>query len=442
MWTNVAKIDLRAGPRHFREFNGRYSERFKTKTRDVGDKAKAYMFGECNLNEKVTMTNIPKVAPDTNNQKLQQFITDSPWEWEPVIKQLQGDANDHIGGKDSALIVDESGFPKQGKKSVGVKRQYCGRLGKVENCQVGVFLGLTNLEGDRTLIDERLYLPKEWVEDKGRREEAGVPEDVEFKTKPELALEMIFGARENGVSFGWVNADTLYGDSSSFRERLDGEDIIYMVDVSSDTNVWLAEEVDPSGGTSKPSRRVDKLAGELDPSWLEEVYVRDTERGELRSEAAALRVHPVENGRPSSDEEWLVIRKDKSENETKYLLSNAPPDTSLDRLVKMSAARYWIERMIEDGKGEVGMADYEVRKWRGWHHHMTMTMLSMLLLLELKLKMGEEAPDLTVGDVRDILQFTLPKRNVTEDDFRQLLREKIRRRKAARASRHRKNRGS
>ncbi len=438
----LSKINLREPPGYFREFHGRYLERFKTKTRDVGDKAMDYMLGGLHLDKKFTLTNIPEVVPDTNNQRLHHFITESPWEWEPVIRQLQKDVSDLIGGGDSALVVDGVSFPKQGEKSVGVARQWCGRLGKVENCQVGVFLGLATPEGDRTLIDERLYLPEKWVEDEERREEAGVPRDAEFKTKPELALDMILEAEENGVSFGWVNADSLYGRSSDFRERLDDESITYMVDIPSDTKVWLVEEVTSSKEGEEQPVRVDELSDELNPSQMEEVYVRDTERGELRSEAAALRIHTLDNGHPSDKEEWLVIRRDKNKDGTKYLLSNAPPETDLDKLVKMSATRYWIERAIEDGKGEVGMGDYEVRKWRGWHHHMTMTMLAMLLLLEMKIGLGDKCPDLTVQDVRDILQRTLPKRKVTEDDFRKLLEEKIKRRKSARNSRHRKNKNS
>ncbi|KXA91557.1 hypothetical protein AKJ63_01300 [candidate division MSBL1 archaeon SCGC-AAA259D18] len=432
---NLAKIDLREAPRFFEKFYRRYSRHFKTKTRSVGNKAKNYMLGGLHLDRKATLTNMPKVISGADSQNLQHFITDSPWKNEPVITQLQKDADDLIGGEDSALIVDGSAFSKQGEKSVGVKRQWCGRLGKVENCQVGVFLGLANSKGDRTLIDEQLYLPEEWAEDEERRKEAGVPEVVKFRKKPELALDMILGAKENGVSFGWVNADSLYGRSSDFRGRLDEENITYVVDVPSDTNVRQVGEAASIEGEEEPSRRVDELAEGLDSSRMEKVYVRDTERGELKSEAIALRVYTVEDEKPSDDEEWLVIRKDDNKDETKHLLSNESPDTSLEKLVKMSAARYWIERAIEDGKGEASMGDYEVRKWKGWHHHMTMVMLAMLLLLEMKLKLGEETPALTVQDTREILQFTLPRRDVTADDFLKLLREKIKRRKTARASR-------
>lgn len=163
-----------------------------------------------------------------------------------------------------------------------------------------------------------------------------------------------------------------------------------MVDIPSDTKVWLAEDMTPSEEGDGPSQRVDKLAEEIDPSRREEVHVRDTERGELSSELTALRVHTVEDNHPSNDEEWLVTRRDKNKDETKYYLSNAPPEKDFDKLVKMSATRDWIERAIEDGKGEMGMGDYEVRKWRGWHHHMTMTMVAMLLLLEMRIDLEDK----------------------------------------------------
>jgi SRSO17 transposase len=339
-------------------------------------------------------------------------------------------------------VVDGVSFPKQGEKSVGVARQWCGNLGKVENCQVGVFLGLATPEGERTLIDERLYLPEEWIEDEERREEAGVPEDVEFKTKPELALEMIKEAKKNDVEFGWVNADSLYGRSSSFRENLDEEDVTYMVDIPKDTKVWLAEEIDPQSEIDKPPKRADELEKTLDSNQKKEVEIRETERGKLESEVTALRVHTNKNDHPSDREEWLLIRRDQNKDKTKYFLSNAPPETSLHKLVKMSSTRYWIERAIEDGKGEIGMDDYEVRKWKGWHHHMTMTMLAMLLLLEMKIDLEDKCPDLTVQDVRDILQRTLPKKEVTKNEFRRLINKKIKRRKSAKKSRHRKNKNS
>ncbi|KXB08939.1 hypothetical protein AKJ55_00155 [candidate division MSBL1 archaeon SCGC-AAA382M17] len=424
METFVSEIDLNQSPGRVEAFFERFSELFKTETRDVGDRAMDYILGGLHLDKKFVLTNIPKVVPDTDNQRLHHFVSESPWKKEPVIERLQEDASGLIGGEDSALVVDGVSFPKQGEKSVGVARQWCGNLGKVENCQVGVFLGLATPDGERTLIDERLFLPEDWIEDEECRKEAGVPENVKFKTKPELALEMIDEAEKNDVEFGWVNADSLYGRSSSFREKLNKKDIIYMVDIPKDTKLFLAGTKALQSEIEENPKRADKLEETIDSNQKKELELRETERGKLESEVTALRVHTNKNDHPSDREEWLLIRRDKNKNETKYFLSNAPPETTLDKLVEMSSTRYWIERAIEDGKSEIGMDDYQVRKWIGWHHHMTMTMLAMLLLLEMKIDLGDNCPDLTIQDVRDILQQTLPRRNVTKRRLPKTVRRK------------------
>lgn len=388
----LTKKDIEETAEAFEEFHERYSEYFRTTTRDTGETAKKYMHGQYLLEGKVLPTTIPKMVDGCNNQNLQHFITESPWDEKGVIKQIQYDTSELTGDeKEGALSVDGVAFPKQGNKSVGVSRQWCGRLGKVENCQVGVFLGYSDNHGNRILMGKRLYLPKEWAEDDKRREEAGVPEEIEFKTKPELGLDLIHEAVENNVPFGWINGDTAYGRSIKFRESLDGDDLTYMLDIPCDTLVWLPGWIDSSTGKPhRPPKRVDELKDELDSSQMVRVFIRDTYRGELWTNVSTLRVHPVKDNEPM-EEEWLVIRDDENkDNKTRYQFSNASPNTSLKKLVNMSARRYWIERAIEDAKGEVGMADYEVRKWKGWHHHMTMSLLAILFLLEWKLEFGKK----------------------------------------------------
>lgn len=375
----------------FEKFHERYSHFFNTTTRNNGDTAKDYISGQIQLDGKGTMTNIPKKVDGGDYQAYQHFISNSPWDEVGVIDQIQKDVSELIGDEEEgALVVDGVGFPKQGKKSAGVARQWCGRLGKVENCQVGVFLGYVNSE-ERILMDKRLFLPEKWINDEERRIEAGIPEDIEFKTKPELALDMISHAEKNNVPFGWINADDLYGRSIEFRQELNDNEHTYMVDIPCDTKVWLSEDIDSTTGEPKRApRRVDKIKKELEPKQMERLFVRDTERKELWTKVSVLRVHPVKNNKPLG-ELWLIIRKNEDEDEYVYQFSNAPQDTTLKKLVKMSYTRYWIERSIEDAKGEVGLADYEVRKWKGWHHHMTMCMLAMLLLLEVKLNLlGEK----------------------------------------------------
>jgi SRSO17 transposase len=445
---------LRVTKTRLNRFQGRFCDYLKTKTRDVNHRALQYLQGQILENKAVNMTNIPKIVPDSDNQSLQHFISESMWDEDGVITEIQNYASELIGDENNAsLHVDESGFPKQGKNSVGVARQYCGRLGKVDNCQVGVFLGYTN-EGYRTIIDKRLYLPREWMKDIKRRRKCHVPEDTEFKTKAELGLDMVLGARGRGVPFGWVGMDCFYGEQPWFLDRLDDEDIIYIADIPCDTRVWLekpkTEVPQRKGNKGRRPRRERLVNGEPKPMQVQEIamlesvqwhhiFIRDTERKELWSCIVCLRVYPVRDELPG-EQTWLIIRKNDGENEIKYQLSNAPLDTSVERLGKMSASRYWIERALQDAKGGVGMADYQVRGWWGWHHHMTMTLLAMLFLLELLIDLKEKAPKLTIQDVREILEVILPKRNIGGDEILEILEQKLKARESARRSHHKRNR--
>jgi SRSO17 transposase len=385
--------DLYLSYGRLRRAHGGYTPHFRSRTRSVARQSLQYLQGQLLERGRGNMTNYAKNVPDCNNQSLHHFISDSPWDERPVIDHIQRDVMELIGDKiNGAIHIDESGFPKQGKNSVGVKRQYCGRLGKVENCQVGVFLGYTN-GTYRTLIDEALYLPKDWAEDQKRREKCGVPENIVFKTKGELAFEMILHARDNDVQFGWVGMDCFYGEQTWLRNRIDAGGMVYMADIPSDTRVWLnlpKVEIPTAKGRGRtptkeravgePPIEVRILKDQLDKQW-EHILIRDTERKELWSNIACIRVYPVVDKLPG-DELWLIIRKDDGNETTKYQFSNAPLDTDITRFAQMSCSRYWIERAIEDAKG-VGLADYQIRKWIGWHHHITMTLFAMFVILTL-----------------------------------------------------------
>lgn len=400
------------------------------------------------------MTSYARYVEGTNNQRVQHFISDSPWDEKPVIDQIQADVTNLIGDKiNGSIHIDESGFKKDGKNSVGVKRQYCGRLGKVENCQMGVFLGYA-CGNRRTLIDERLYLPENWAKDPIRRKKCGVPEDVFFKSKAQLGLEMILDAQKRGVPFGWIGMDCFYGEQPRLLDEIDIMGMTYIADVPSDTQVWLEKpkiEIPEKKGIRGPVPKLKKLvsgephpikvqdlAEQLDPSRYDRVFLRETERKELWSKLACLRVFPVRDRLPGV-ETWLIIRKDEGENKTKYQLSNAPADTSIKRLGQMSCSRYWIERALEDGKGEAGLADYQVRGWTGWHHHMVMTLLAMLFILKMTVKWGKKAEMITVHDVKEVLEVILPRKNITEKEILAIIQGKHQARLSARKSHHRRN---
>lgn len=438
---SLGKDDLKDFKDIFVTLHESYWNNFKTKTRDASKHALQYLQGQLLERKRANMTNMEKIVPGSDHQSLQHFISVSPWDDEGVIEHIQSDVSRLIGDeKKGSIHIDESAFIKKGKSSVGVARQYCGRLGKVDNCQVGVFLGYAK-NNYRTLIDKRLYLPKEWIDDTERREKCGVPYNITFNTKAELALKMLLDAKKRKVPFGWVGMDSHYGEQPLLLDRISAENMVYIADIPCDTRVWMKESVEQYGEDAslpKPDE-VRHLENKLPASLWNRVLIRDTDRKELWSQIACIRVYPVRDGLPGK-EHWLIIRKDEGENKTKHQMSNAPANTPIKSLGEMSASRYWIERAIQDAKGEGGMTDYEVRGWLGWHHHMTMTFLAMLFLLMVALDMKHKAPMLTVQDVREILEVIMPKKELDEDELLDMIKQKHKRRLSAMRSHHKRNR--
>jgi len=453
---SLSAKDLDGSHDKLQRFHDGYTLHFLTKTRNMAKQSFQYIQGKLLGKGRGNMCSYAKEVPDCNNQSLQHFVSNSPWKHQPVLDHIQRDVIDAIGDKNNGSIhIDECCFPKQGKDSVGAAPQYCGRLGKTANCQAGVFLGYAK-DSYRTLIDERIYLPESWIKDKKRRKKCGVPWYVRFKKKSELAWDMIYHAqKKNKVPFGWIGMDSLYGRDSVLRNKIDAQGSIYIADIPNNLGVWLKrpktgvpprkkgvcgrnptrEKVIEGAKPTKVRDIKDQLGGE---KW-HHVFIRDTERRELWADMACLRVFPSENNGLPGDECWLIIRKDPKSKEIKYQLSNAPSDTSIDRLAQMSGSRYWIERTFEDGKGIAGLADYQVRSWTGWHHHMTITLMAMLYLMVLSIDLGKKADFLTVQDVKEIFEVIMPKRKVTSDELVQLILEKHKRRLSARLSHHRRN---
>jgi len=449
--------DLHESNDKIQGFHNGYTLHFITKTRNMVKQSFQYIQGKLLGTGRGNMSSYSEDVLDCNNQSLQHFVSNSPWNHRPVLDHIQRDVIDYVGDNaNGSLHIDECGFPKQGKDSVGVAPQYCGRLGKIANCQVGVFLGYAK-GSYRTLIDERLYLPEEWITDRVRRRKCGVPWYVRFKKKTELAWEMIRHAqKKNKMPFGWIGMDDFYGRDSWLRNKIDTHGMIYIADIPCNLGVWLER---PKTGVPlrkenvrgrNPTRekviegpdliRVKDLKDQLGRNTWHRVFIRDTERKELWADIAGLRVFPSEENSLPGDECWLIIRKDIKDNEIKYQLSNAPAETPIDRLAQMSGSRYWIERTFEDGKGIAGLADYQVRSWTGWHHHMTMTLLAMLYLMSLTIDLGKKADFLTVQDVKEIFEVIMPKRTVTDEECLQLILKKHKARESARRSHHRRNR--
>ena len=398
---------------------------------DVSDKARQYVHGLMQAGNRKNMERMTEVVPDSNWQQLQQFASDSAWDRQAVIDQIGRDADSVIGDcRDACLALDESGFAKKGRCSAGVARQWLGRHGKVDNGQVGVFAALCN--GTRgTLINERLFLPREWTDDPERCLKAGIPrEAIVRKTKQELALEMVHDARRLGVQYGWVAADAGYGHGLGFCVGLCEMGETFVVDCDCDQRVFLDDPAPyvPSKPQRKRGRkhvravtdaaatRVDSWAKSLPDRRWRTITVRQGAKGLVEYEYVRKRVWVWEQGSPQAFHWWLVVRRDpKTKGEYKFTLSNAGGETSLRRLAFMQGQRFWVERCFQDAKSECGMADYQVRKWRGWHSHMTLVMLSMLFMLHEKVYHQDDYPLLSCADVEDLLAHFLPRRDTTVD---------------------------
>jgi SRSO17 transposase len=370
---------------------------------------------------------ISEVVPDTDDRNLQQFITHSKWSAREVLDHVARDADELIGdATQGALIIDESGFAKQGKMSVGASRQYLGRLGKVDNGQVAVF-GVLAKGRFATAIDTRLYLPKEWTDDVERCNKAGIPESERvFKTKNQLALEIVEQARRNGVRFGWVGADAGYGSGPDFLFALADAGHTFLIDVHKSFVIY---EVDPQPkpGSSTKGRKPNGSISEQTSLSVQQFVqscstkdwrlynVRETTRGSLKLRVLRKSVYVWDKQRGKGRRYELLVTESLDGQDRKYSLTNQRPSTSTRRLCWMQRQRYWVERCFEDGKSQCGMADYQLRLWNAWHHHMALVMMAMLFMLSEKLRMQEQCPLLSCADIERLLAAFLPRRDASPE---------------------------
>ena len=326
------------------------------------------------------------------HQSMLHFISQGGWSDDNVLGKVRELVVPEMErrGPIEAWIIDDTGFPKQGKHSVGVARQYCGQLGKQDNCQVAVTLSLANHHSSLP-VAYRLYLPKEWAEDEDRRSKAGVPEDIDFETKPQIALQQVRWACEVGLPRGVVLMDAGYGASTELRASIAGLDLLYVAGILPNTSVWAGEEPLPPktwSGRGRPPKlmrrggkhepiSVKDLALNLPSKAWRKVTWREGAAAPLSSRFARVRVRPAHRDYWLSEmrpEEWLLLEWPKGEKEpTKYWLSNLPEDVSFHRLVDYAKLRWRIERDYLELKQEVGLGDFEGRGWRGFHHHATMS---------------------------------------------------------------------
>src|ERR1700722_1038657 len=325
---------------------------------------------------------------DQEREPLQQFIGQSPWDHEPWLTELAFQVGQQLGSPDGVLVFDPSAFAKKGKASVGVQRQWCGRLGKVDNCQVGIYLAYVG-SSEHALVDVRLYLPKEWAQDKKRRARAGVPKAVRFQTRHELALDML-DQRGPLLPHAWISGDDEMGRSSWFRQELRSRHERYLLAVPSNTAVRdLTATVPPSNGHGRPRRvpfaRVDRWCAAVPPTAWQTIEVRTGEHGPVTVQAVWTLVQTRTEGRVSDVAELLGVFREREGGGTwkhDYLLSNAPLATPLTEFARVFKAQHRIEECLQRAKGEAGLADYEVRTWRGWHHHQALALTATWFLTE------------------------------------------------------------
>lgn len=322
---------------------------------------------------------------------LQKFIAQGCWEGRAILAELRGQVVEALGDEEGVINVDETGFPKKGTKSVGVKRQYAGILGRVDNCQVGVFLNYVSKAG-HVLLDRRLYLPEEWAGDRPRRKDAGVPEGVVFRTKPELGLEMVAEAVAAGMPFRWVGGDSVYGDSPTFVQGVRALRKWYVLDVSSEARVWVRRPKRlRSGKAEERPMAVAEAVKRLPAKAWKRLTVAEGSQGPRVYDYVEIMAWFSEEGIPTPTFERLLIRRSVGqEPELKYQRSNAPLSIKLQRLAEVGGSRWTIEQDFQAAKGECGLDEYETRGWIGWHHHTALAMLALLFLVLQRKRLGEK----------------------------------------------------
>jgi SRSO17 transposase len=338
---------------------------------------------------------------------LQRFLSQSPWQDQDVQREIQTVFSEQLVPSTATWsigtvgVLDSSGFVKKGRESVGVQRQYCGRLGKKENCQVGVFLvGVT--PAGTALLDHQLYLPQIWANDRKRRQKVHVPKKIRFRTEPKIAVDLLKRTQQPGVvRFDWVTADETYGRNGTFLDDLEAQGQRYVVEVPANTTVWTTEPAAavpayqgrgrrPSRPRRQAVRSVTVVAERLPAEAWQTYQLREGGCGPLVFQFAAVRVWAVRHRKPGPPI-WLVIRRSlEAKPEIKYYVSNAAAETPLASMALVSGCRYRVEEFLQEGKTYLGMAQYEARGWPSWHHHMSLVALAHLLVTLTRLRLKKK----------------------------------------------------
>jgi SRSO17 transposase len=380
-----------------------------------------YMVGQFSPLERKSIEPIALEVEGGNVRGMQRFMSDDIWDEAQMRRIYHGLVYEDMGASDGVVIVDESGFPKKGNESVGVARQYCGAMGKVENCQVGVFAAYASCQG-YALIDQRLFLPEVWFTDAyaRRRTKSRVPEDLAFQTKPQLAGAMIRELHQESIlPFKYVVADSLYGNSTAFLDAVETcPGLTYLVAIPADTRCWLHGPVMEDKryryqGETRTKRTVapkdsapltvEAIAKSLHQTFWYQRTVSEGTKGAIAYDFTKRLATLCRNGLPDRAV-WLVMKRTLGAQPSYwYYISNAPLSTRLPTFVWLSGVRWAIEQYYEEAKTELGMDHYEVRKYAGWQHHMLICMLAHFFLWHVKIRLGEKSPGLDPPPDADVI---------------------------------------
>lgn len=384
----VSAQDVRRCRRRLECFLQRYLPRFyRSEQRQL---AHVVLQGKLSQLQRKTCEPIAYLA-DRQRKPVQNFVGAGAWDDEAVMTELRRHVAQECADPDAVLVLDPSAFPKKGNASCGVSRQWCGRLGKIENCQVGVFLSYVTAAGYAP-VDRQLYLPEDWAEDAKRREQTHIPPEVTFQERWRIGLKLLERST-SALPFGWIAGDDEFGRCSAFRAALRQRQWRYVLDVPCNTLIRDLNEEPALGRRVPPWRRVE--------DWAKTQPSRRWRRLELGDGAKGPKVVRVleawvqtknEAGRGGTWERLVVIRTVADESQVWYTLSNARIEVPLSKLAVVHGRRHGVEEMLQTGKGEVGLAQYEVRSWMGWHHHVTLSLLALWFLILEKQELGKKNP--------------------------------------------------
>lgn len=401
---DIKKRDVKAFMDELGGFHEEFKECFsRTEPRENFLK---YMIGQFSELERKSIEPMALNVEDGKVRSMQRFISDVVWDDDKISDKYHSMVVEDMGDPKGVLIFDESGFPKKGNDSAGVSNQYCGNIGKVENCQVGVFAAYASRYG-YALADKRLFIPEKWFGEDyiEKRKKCKIPEEIKFKTKPQLAAEIFRGLNDKGtLPFKYIVADTIYGNSPEFIEAIEScTGKIYLVSIPSNTQCWLQRPIIKIKEYKYKGELRSKIVVEKEPISVQEFgqsindyfwykrKVSEGTKGPIEYEFTKRQIILSKNGEPGKAV-WLIIKRTIGENPTYYYyISNAPLSTRLETFVWLSGIRWAIEQCFEETKTELGMDQYEVRKYAGWSHHILMCMLAHFFLWHLKIKLEKKS---------------------------------------------------